>query len=180
MIKYILKLFAIIGLIWASFAAQSQSYDLEYLYYKDSVSQVDPTELINLTVKLEEEDISSIKYVHIGATNQTEGHIDQFNLKAEPSKGFFVSDSSTAEIVEDYLQKDLLYSTAVSSIRSHLGEPSLEVHPKMFVFEDDNQITLQFKGYPSNEAMFSFIVQLEDTTGISTSLDIDQITTLIK
>lgn len=166
-----------------SASSTAQTYDLEYIYEKNSEEQENPQFQINLIAKYGDYELSKISKIRIMASNsfkdQRKGQIDHVNLVVEPSKGFVVRDSIIGKEVRKYLRNEVSLSNAQSRIRALNKGAEQLLHPKLFVFSEEKNVKINMGIYASGQVMFDYQVFIEMLDGSTVPLKISGIETIL-
>ncbi len=164
-------------------SSSAQTYDLEYIYDKESKGQENPQFQINLIAKYGDYDLSKISKIRIMASNSfkddKKGQIDNVNLVVEPSKGFVVRDSVMGEEIDKYLRKEVSLSHAQAEVQALSKNTSLILHPKLFVFSEEKNVKIDMGIYSSGEVLFDYQVFIEMVDGSTVPLKISRIETIL-
>lgn len=160
-----------------------QTFDLEYIYDKDSIGRESPPFQLNLIAKYQDYNLSEVSKIHIEASNSfkddRKGQIDKVSLVVEPDKGFVVRDSAMGVEVDKYLHKEVSLSQAQAQVQTLSKNTSLLLHPKLFVFSEENMVKIDMGIYSSGEVLFDYQVFIEMDDGFMIPLKISRIETIL-
>ena len=118
--------------------------------------------------------------IRITGSNQIKDGLTKHTASINPQTGLVIKNNDVRSVVRQYLAKELSFDQAAAQIRRLQGDPTLTVHPLVFVDPENSFIMIKMLDQNSGRVSFKYEVSIEYQDGISERAIKDQITTITR
>lgn len=159
---------------------QLSRYDLEDVYFKDSVDQVYQTIQQNLIIKLTPEQMRAVDTIRITGNNQIQDGLTKHTASINPRTGFVIKSNEVRSVIRQYLVKELSFDQAEAQIRRLQEDPALTIHPLVFLDPENSSIIIKMLDQNSGRVSFNYEVSIEYPDGYTERAIEDQVATITR
>lgn len=176
------KKIAVVILISIGFmaTAQESTYDVENIFFNDSINQPFPSVQTSITVKLTADQFSEVDTIIITGINSKAGSLSKHIAKINPKTGFVIRDESDRSVINGYLTNDMDYDNLQTLLKEFHQDPSLGVHPMVFADPRQNAFLIKMFQRNSKDVEFQYDVCIVYKTGKRAKLINDRTSSITK